>query len=93
MTAQKDAEVTYFTNSNNLIWDRQRYFWAAVVSDTKIIWAELLLTGMSAQKAELATLTKAEKRQVTQIATLPLLLIIFVGLFIRRGPSDGRRKD
>ena len=88
MTAQKDAEVTYFTNSNNLIWDRQRYFWAAVVSDTKIIWAELLLTGMSAQKAELATLTKAEKRQETQIADMCWLPLMSMGLFIGRGRED-----
>ena len=59
MTAQMDAEVTWFTNGNSLIQDRHRYAGAAVVSNTEIIWAEPLLAGMSAQKAELAALTKA----------------------------------
>ena len=59
MTAQMDAEVTWFTNGNSLIQDKQRYAGTAVVSDTKIIWAELILEGTSDQKAELAALTKA----------------------------------
>ena len=37
----------------------QTYAVAVVVSNTKIIWAESLLTGILAQKAELAALTKA----------------------------------
>ena len=37
----------------------QRYAGAEAISNTKIIWAESLLTGISAQKAELAVLTKA----------------------------------
>lgn len=42
MTAQMDAEVTWFTNGNCLIQDGQRYAGAVMVSDTKIIWAEPL---------------------------------------------------
>ena len=37
----------------------QRYAGAEAISNTKIIWAESLLTGILAQKAELAALTKA----------------------------------
>ena len=54
-----DAEVTWFANGNSLIPDIQRYAGTAVVSDTKIIWKEPLLAGISAQKFELATLTNA----------------------------------
>ena len=58
MTAWMDAEVTWFTNDNTLIQDGKRYARASVVSNTEIIWAELLLAGMSAQKPELTALTK-----------------------------------
>ena len=37
----------------------QRYAGAEAISNTKIIWAELILEGTSDQKAELAALTKA----------------------------------
>lgn len=47
-----DAEVTWFTNGNSFLQDRQDAG-AAVVSNTKIIQAEPLLAGMSARKAEL----------------------------------------
>jgi hypothetical protein len=40
MIVQMDAEVTRFSNDNSLIQDGQRYAGAAVVSDSKIIWAE-----------------------------------------------------
>ena len=59
MTAQMDAVMALFTNGNSLIPDKQRYAGTAVVSDTKIIWKEPLLAGISAQKFELATLTNA----------------------------------
>ena len=59
MTVQMVVEVTWFTNDNSLIWDGQKYARAVVVSNTEIIWAEPLLAGMSAQKGELAALTKA----------------------------------
>jgi ribonuclease HI len=59
MISRKDAEVTWFTNGNSLIQDGQRYAGAVVDSNTKIIWAELILEGTSDQKAELAALTKA----------------------------------
>ena len=59
MTAQMDAVMALFTNGNSLIQDKQRYAGTAVVSDTKIIWKEPLLAGISAQKFELATLTNA----------------------------------
>lgn len=80
-----DAEVTWFTNGNSLIQDKQRYAGAAVVSDTKIIWTEPLLAGMSAQKAGLGALTKALelRKDKRQMARLPLLLLISVGLFMR----------
>jgi hypothetical protein len=59
MTAQMDAVMALFTNGNSLIQDKQRYAGTAVVSDTKIIWKEPLLAGISAQKFELATLTNS----------------------------------
>jgi hypothetical protein len=37
MTAWMDAEVTWFTNDNNIFQDRQKYAGAVVVSNTKII--------------------------------------------------------
>ena len=35
-----DAELTWFTNDNSFIQDRQRYTGAGVISNTEIIWAE-----------------------------------------------------
>lgn len=80
-----DAAVTWFTNGNSLIQDKQRYAGAAVVSDTKIIWTEPLLAGMSAQRAGLASLTKALelRKDKGQMARGPLLVLISVGLFMR----------
>lgn len=86
MTAWLDAEVTRCTNDNSLIQDEQRYPGAAVVSVTEIIWAKPLLTAMSAQKAELAALTKAfelRKDQRLRWPTgVPLLSLMSIALFI-----------
>ena len=84
MTAQMDAEVPWFTNGNCLSQDGQRYAGAVMVSDTKIIWAEPLLAGMSEQKAELAALTKAiELRKDKRHRWLvPLLLLTSRVIFI-----------
>jgi hypothetical protein len=62
MTVQMVVEVTWFTNDNSLIWDGQKYGRAVVVSNTEIIWAEPLLAGMSAQKAEMVALTKVLRK-------------------------------
>lgn len=53
--------------------------------DGSIIWFEPFLTRMCAQKAKLTALTKElemRKRQETQTADIPLLLLISVGLFL-----------
>ena len=42
-TPLMDAEITWFTNGTSFIQEDQRYAAAAVVSNTEIIWAELLL--------------------------------------------------
>ena len=80
-----DAKVMWF-NGSSLIHDRQRYAGEVVVSNTKIIWFEPYdLTRMCAQKAKLTALTKElelRKRQETQTADIPLLLLISMGLFI-----------
>jgi hypothetical protein len=88
-----DAEATWFTTGNNLIQDGQCYAGGAVVSNTEIIWVLPFLAQMSAQKVELAALTKElelrkDKRQ-------PVCLCYYsypwAYLYIER-PSDGRRK-
>ena len=88
MTLQIDAGVTVFSNGHSLIQDGQRYAGVVVVSNTKITWAESHLSGMSAQKAELEAMkTSLELRKnKTQMAGVPLLPLISMGPFIRRGP-------
>lgn len=66
ITALKNAEVPWLTNGNRPIWDRQSYAGTAVVTNTEIIWAELLLTGISAQKAELPGLIKVLELRKTR---------------------------
>lgn len=86
-TPLMDAEVTWFTNGNSLIQDRQRYSGAAMVSTTKIIWAEPLLVGMSVQKPRTGSFDpgiRVEKIQETQISFVPLVLLISVAIFIGR---------
>lgn len=54
-----DAEVTWFTDGSSFLMDGQRKARAVVVDREQIIWAEALLPGTSAQKAELIALTQA----------------------------------
>ena len=51
-------DCSWFTNVSSLIQDGQWHARAEVVSNTEIIWAEPLLAGISAQKVEMAALTK-----------------------------------
>ncbi|XP_045351628.1 uncharacterized protein LOC123606879 [Leopardus geoffroyi] len=54
-----DAKATWFTDGSRFVWDRHRYAGAAVVTETDTVWAEVLPSGTSAQRAELIALTKA----------------------------------
>ena len=54
-----DAEVTWYTDRSSFDGDGLRYPGAAVTTETPIEWAEALLPGTSAQRAELIALTKA----------------------------------
>ncbi|XP_023068770.1 uncharacterized protein LOC111543135 [Piliocolobus tephrosceles] len=56
-----DADLVWFTNGSSFVHQGQRYAGAAVTSETKVIWAEPLPPGTSAQKAELVALTQALK--------------------------------
>lgn len=51
-----NVEITWFTNGNSFIQDKERYAGVAVVSNTEPQSAR-----MSAQKTELTALTKALK--------------------------------
>jgi hypothetical protein len=66
-----------------------------VISNTKFIWAESLSAGISAQKAELAPLTKAlELRKEKRYRWLKYLChcsYLWDYLYIER-PSDNRKK-
>ena len=96
MTAQMDAEVTWFTNGNSLIQYGQRYAGAVVISKTEIISAESLLAGMSDQKGKLAALAKAlelrtEKRHRWLVC---LCYSFYLWVYLQRErPSDSRKKD
>ena len=68
-----DTELTWFPNANSFIQVRQRYARPVVVPNTEIIWAVPLLAGMSAQKAELVTLTNALELGKDK---MPLLLLV-----------------
>jgi hypothetical protein len=89
-TPLMDAELTWFTNDNSFIQDRQRYTGAGVISNTEIIWMEPLPARMSAQKATGSSNQgiRAEKRQETQIADMCWLPLMSMGLFIGRGRED-----
>lgn len=54
-----DAEVTWFTDGSRYLLDGQCKARVAVVHGRRVLWAEPLPTGTSAQKAELIALTKA----------------------------------
>ena len=88
MTVQIDVEVTGFANGNCLIQDGQRYAGAAVVSNTENTCGAPHLAGMSAQEAELAALkiSLELRKGKTQRAGVPLLPLISMGPFGRRGP-------
>ena len=81
------CRLTGFTNDNSPIQDGQRYAGVAVVSNTEIIWSETQLAGLSAWKAELGALKKSLelRKDKTQMSALPLLSLISMGSFIRRG--------
>ncbi|XP_033071839.1 uncharacterized protein LOC117086261 [Trachypithecus francoisi] len=56
-----DADLVWITNGSSFVHQGQRYAGAVVTSETKVIWAEPLPPGTSAQKAELVALTQALK--------------------------------
>lgn len=68
-------------SSDGFIQDRQRYAGTAVVSNTKMVWAEPLPARMSTLKAKLVALSKALELRKDKIPLLPLMS---VGLFIRK---------
>lgn len=49
----KELEANWFTDGSSFMKDGVRYAGAVVTSQTKVIWAEAVPTGTSAQKAEL----------------------------------------
>ena len=58
-----NSELIWFTDGSSFIKDGQRKAGAAIVDDSgKIIWAEALPLGTSAQKAELIALIQALER-------------------------------
>ena len=58
-----NSELIWFTDGSSFIKDGQRKAGAAIVDDPeKIIWAEALPPGTSAQKAELIALIQALER-------------------------------
>ena len=54
-----DAEATLYTDGSSFVEGRVRYAGAAVVSQDKVIWAQALGHGTSAQRTELIPLTQA----------------------------------
>lgn len=54
-----DAEVTWYMDGISFVQNGLMCAGASVTTETQIIWAEALLPGTSAQKAELIALTKA----------------------------------
>ena len=55
-----NSELIWFTDGSSFIKDGQKKAGAAIVDDSgKIIWAEALPPGISAQKAELIALIQA----------------------------------
>lgn len=54
-----DAEVTGYTDSRSYLENGKRKAGAAVVDGERVIWAQALPEGTSAQRAELIALTKA----------------------------------
>ncbi|XP_029423566.1 uncharacterized protein LOC103741107 [Nannospalax galili] len=55
------ADHTWYTDGSSFLEGGQRRAGAAVTSDSKVIWAEPLPEGTSAQKAELIALTQARR--------------------------------
>ncbi|XP_042097271.1 uncharacterized protein LOC121818052 isoform X2 [Ovis aries] len=59
----KDSELVWLTDGSSFVKDGQRRAGAAIVDDSgRVIWAEALPPGTSAQKAELMALIQALKR-------------------------------
>ena len=59
----KDSELVWFTDGSSFVKDGQRRAGAAIVGDSeRVIWAEALPPGTSAQKAELIALIQALER-------------------------------
>ena len=59
----KDNELVWFTDGSSFVKDGQRRAGATIVDDSgRVIWAEALPPGTSAQKAELIALTQALER-------------------------------
>ena len=59
----KDSELVWFTDGSSFIKDGQRKAGAAIVDNTgRVIWAEALPPGTSAQKAELIAVIQALER-------------------------------
>ena len=54
-----DADAIWFTDGSSFVHQGQRYVGVAVTSETKVVWAEALPPGTSAQKAELIAITQA----------------------------------
>ena len=59
----KGSELVWFTDGSSFVKDGQRRAGATIVDDSgRVIWAEALPPGTSAQKAELIALTQALER-------------------------------
>jgi ribonuclease HI/transposase InsO family protein len=56
-----DADFTWYTDGSSFLDNGERRAGAAITTETKVIWAEALPPGTSAQRAELIALTQALK--------------------------------
>ena len=67
----KDSELIWFTDGSSYIKDGQKKARAAIVDDTgRVIWAEALPPGTSAQKAELIAVIQALERARGRTVTI-----------------------
>lgn len=99
-TPWPDPDAELHTDGSNFMAGRTRYAGAAVITHDKVLWAQDIDHGTSAQRAELIALTQALRwgknkaiNKATLTAGMPSPPPMSMGHDTRRGAFDIRGKE